>query len=1109
MSHRPIEPCVGVLGPVVVTGPDGEPRPPRGERAAALLVALALAGGRAVPVTSLVDDLWTDGVPADPRAALQSLVSRLRATAGGSVVVARPGGYALDGAADLGEATAALAAAREALARGACAEAAKVAQEALALWRGVPGDGLGPAYGGLTRALAGVARRLGDDLADVRRQAAVVLGDHETVAALAAPAFDADATDEVAARDLLTALTALGRTDEAARVYARLRHALVAELGTDPSPETVALARAAAPAIPAAAPAAPAAEPAPAPASRRTGRRPRVAVAAQPLLGRDDDVAALLAAVDRHRLVTILGPGGLGKTRLALEVAGRVLDRAPEHPQVAVAELAGVRTDDDVLLALADALGISVLTSARLQDRLLAGDVRDQLVERVRSAPTLLVLDNCEHVVAGAADWVAELLGAAPDLRIVTTSRAPLQLALEQVYAPAPLDAAGAGAELFRRRATAARPGVHLPDDVVVRLVERLDGLPLAIELAAARVRTLSVEEIEAHLDERFALLRGGDRSAPERHRTLEAVIAWSWNLLEPSQQELWRRVALLPDGFSAQAAAVIGLLDPGARAFDVLDDLDALVTQSIVATTDVPGGTRYRMLETVRELGLVRLDESGEAAAVHDALWAWASDLAERRSGDLLGPRQVEAMTEIGREHENLLFALRGAARPAGGPPRPGVSAVVRPDVVVRLFVALVGQWALQGAEERAAQLAGAVAEAVLWWQVPRGQREPTALALVFGTMSRGVEGGTGAARLLARLRRILRDDDRDPQGGTVGRRTRLIAQMFLVATGQPTESAMRVVGALREDADPLLAVMAHLALAQDAENDGRIEESIDLAVQGYQAALPLGDAASRSFAAMVAASGCSELGDAARALEWSAVARTGMRELGTRDVGRMLDWIDLAAALDLGDLGEAARLCDALDAAEADQGGPLGGVEQRAAAGAGRAELAWAHGDHDGALGVYRRTRARIAHAEGGAAPWAIMLGAAAAVRLAQAGERDEALDCARDAATRTAAFMTLWAARAIDRPVLGTTCVGAGVALAHGAGAAASDVERGLDLVLLGDALGARQDLASLRRAPIIAMLTEQHGDAALAAAAARVGALERGALTGRAMELLGAL
>ena len=1112
MPPGPIEPSARVLGPVVVLGSDGASCAPRGERSAALVVALALGAGRPVPVSSLVDALWTDGLPADPRAALQSLVSRLRATAGRGVVVAKPGGYTLDGGSDLDAATAGLSTAREAMARGKAADAAPTAEEALRLWRGTPGEGLGTAFETLGHALVAAAGRVEDELLQVRREAAVALGDHATVVGLAAPVFDADPTDEVAARDLLTGLVALGRADEAARALARLRHALVAELGTDPDPDLVALVHraaesAGAPAPPAAgatasttaAPAVPTTTPAALPGIVRAS--------GQPLLGRDDDGAALLTALEEHPLVTILGPGGLGKTRLALEVAGRCHAAAP-GTQVAVAELAGVRTDDDVVLALADALGITAGTSARLQDRLLAGDVREQLVEQVRSTPTLLVLDNCEHVVAGAAEWAAELLAAAPGLRILATSRAPLQLAAEQVYAPAPLDAAGAGAELFRRRATAARPGVGLPEDVVVRLVERLDGLPLAIELAAARVRTLSVEEIEAHLDERFALLRGSDRSAPERHRTLEAVIAWSWNLLEPSQQELWRRVAVLPDGFSAQAAAVLGRLDPAARAFDVLDDLDGLVTQSIAAATDVPGGTRYRMLETVRELGLARLDDAGEQAPVRDALWAWAIGLADRCGAELLGPGQTYALDELVREHENLLFALRAAAAPADPADAPRAASVVRrPDVVVRLFVVLAGQWALHGVEERAVRLAAAVTEAVTWWDVPREDRQPAALAMVFAAMSRGMEGGYGALRLLARLHRLLRVDDGDARGPAVGRRTRLLADLFLSTVGQRGDGMKELIGALRGDPDPLLSFLAHVGLAQDAENEGRLADSVQLATEAYAAALPLGDVASRSFAAMVAASSLSEAGDTTAASEWSARAREGFARLGTGSASHMLDWVDLAAALEAGDLEAAARLCDELETADRDaQRGP--GFEQRAVACAGRAEIAFARGDVEGGLAGYEEAVAALPAETGPSAPWAIMMHSASAVRLAQAGRREAALAAAAQAARRTIAFMEVWAARGVDRPVLGTACVGAAAALAVGA-READDVKRGLELLVLAELLGSRQDLLALRRAPLLAALTAEHGATATAAARSRAEGLAAAEVPERALELLGGL
>ncbi|WP_425954142.1 AfsR/SARP family transcriptional regulator [Xylanimonas sp. McL0601] len=1100
MPHPPSEPGVGVLGPVTVAGPDGEPRAPRSERASALLVALALAGSRAVPVTSLVDDLWTDGVPADPRAALQSLVSRLRATAGATVVVSRPGGYVLGVPSDLALAERGLAAARAALARGEAADAAAASATALARWRGEPGGGLGPTFDGLSRTLATAADRLRDDLVSVRRQAAAALGDHETVVALATDAFEADPTDEVAARDLITALAATGRSADAARAFTRLRHALVTELGTDPSPELEALVRGLESLPPAT------------PTSTGTDRRAARGLrpAAQPLLGRDDDITAVLKALDEQRLVTILGAGGLGKTRLALEVARRVLDDVPagEPHQVVVAELAGVRTDDDVVLALADALGIAAAPSARLSERILAGDVREQLLERVRSTPTLLVLDNCEHVVAGAAAWTAELLAAAPGLRVLTTSRAPLELAEEQVYAPAPLEADGAGAELFRRRATAARPGVRLPADVVVRLVERLDGLPLAIELAAARVRTLSVEEIEAHLDERFALLRGGDRSAPERQRTLEAVIDWSWNLLEPAQRELWRRVAVLPDGFTAHASAVVGRLDPSARPLDVLDDLDALVSQSIVSAVDVPGGTRYRMLETVRELGIVRLDAAGEEAPVRSALWAWAVDVADRCVSALLGPGQVDALRELEREQENLLFALRTAAVPDVEPWVPGRSVVRRPDVVVRLFIALSGSWALHGSEERAARLAAVVGDAVTWWAVPRADRDRAALAMLFGAMSRALERGLGQARLLARLRLLLRADEGDAQGQTIGLRTRVVVTMFLGNAARTVDGIDDAVAALSTIDDPVLAFAAQLALAQGAENDGRLEESVHLATLAYEAAAPVGDVATRTFAAMLVASSLSEDGRSQEAVEWSVRARAGLETLGSEAAQRLLDWVDLTAALDRADYAEAERICAFLEAIDDSGRQPLAGTEQRAVAEAGRAEIALARGDAEEVFARYRGAAEAVREETGPSAPWAIMVGAAGSVRLAQAGRAAEALETARDAARRAIQFMHVWIARSVDRPVLGTACVGLGVALAvadtdHGR---ADAVHCGLELLCLGDALGARQDLQALRRAPLFAAAEKRHGAAALAAARERVAALDRADHPSRAFELL---
>ena len=231
--------------------------------------------------------------------------------------------------------------------------------------------------------------------------------------------------------------------------------------------------------------------------------------------------------------MTVLGAGGLGKTRLAQEVAGRAT-----VPLVVVVELASVRTDDDVVLALASTLGVREASSNR---RIAEGalDVRDRILARLEEGPALLVLDNCEHVIDGAARWAADLLASLPSLRIVATSRSPLTIGAEQVFPLEPLasDAAGPAVELFVERATAARPGVDLPLEVIARLCTRLDGLPLAIELAAARVRSMTVEQIESRLENRFALLAGGDRTAPERQRTLRAVIDWSWALLSADER--------------------------------------------------------------------------------------------------------------------------------------------------------------------------------------------------------------------------------------------------------------------------------------------------------------------------------------------------------------------------------------------------------------------------------------------------------------------------------------------------------------------------------------------------------------------------------------------
>jgi predicted ATPase len=382
-------------------------------------------------------------------------------------------------------------------------------------------------------------------------------------------------------------------------------------------------------------------------------------------VGREKDIEAIRDELGRARLVTLLGPGGSGKTRLSQEAAERVVSTLPDG--VWLAELAPVDKDADpaaVPEAVVTALGAreTVLRGAGAEEMRAAadrhtGDPLVRLTEYCAPRRMLLLLDNCEHVVHAAARLTAQLLERCPGLTVLATSREPLGVPGEVLYPVEPLPEPVA-VRLLAERGAAARPGFRAEDDpeAVAEICRRLDGLPLAVELAAARLRLLTPRQIADRLDDRFQLLTGGARTVLPRQQTLRAVVDWSWELLDAPERAVLRRLAVFAGGCDLGAAeAACG---PGA-----LDALGSLVDKSlVVAAPDGRGGMRYRLLETVAEYAAERLDEAGDRAAAERAHLVHFRELARTTDPLLRGPGQADAIATLTADYENLRTALRCA---------------------------------------------------------------------------------------------------------------------------------------------------------------------------------------------------------------------------------------------------------------------------------------------------------------------------------------------------------------------------------------------------------------------------------------------------------------
>ncbi|WP_308168306.1 BTAD domain-containing putative transcriptional regulator [Nonomuraea sp. NEAU-A123] len=661
-----------MLGPVEAHLPDGDPVAVGGPQMRSLLAMLLLEAGRAVSVGRLAAGLYGEDAHADVAHALQSQVSRLRrGLRDGPAVEFGSAGYRLSVDLDAVDAHrfARLAGqGRHALAGGDPAGAAVLLGEALDLWRGPAlADVLDAPF-----AEAAAARLLEERLAAMedRAEAALALGEHHTVAAELAELVEAHPLRERARALLMRALYAGGRQAEALTVFEEARRFLGDELGVDPSAELaeahLSILRAEATA---------------------TAAVRRVPAQLTSFVGRAEELRRLATLLAGSRLVTLTGSGGTGKTRLAVEASGRM------SGEVCFVDLSPLSDGAQVAPAVAAALGLRE-----------SGPPADRLVAALADRPVLVILDNCEHVIAGAAGLAHWLLAACPALRILATSREALGITGEVLFPVGQLAVPGPDAtlaealacpavRLFADRAAAVRHG-FVVDAATIGAVRRicaaLDGLPLAIELAAARLRSFTLEEVDARLADRFRLLSRGERTAAPRHQTLRAVVDWSWGLLDAHEQALARRLTVFASGATLTDAEQVCGLDGPVGYDDVAGVLAGLVDKSLVEAHD----GRYRMLETVRAYCAERLAETGERAECLRAHAECFTALAEVADHHLRGPDQLDWLDRLGAEHGNLLAAL-------------GWAVTADPPLASRLLAALSWFWWLRGLRGEVAPLA------------------------------------------------------------------------------------------------------------------------------------------------------------------------------------------------------------------------------------------------------------------------------------------------------------------------------------------------------------------------------------------------------------------
>ncbi|WP_414941738.1 BTAD domain-containing putative transcriptional regulator [Amycolatopsis sp. cmx-11-51] len=677
----------GVLGPLTVWREDGVPVTPQGADLRSLLAVLLANEGVAVPVERLIADLWPDSLPAHPTNALQVRVSRLRRLLGSSTIELTGAGYRLDTPADTIDAIRFQQLLSEARNVHDPLPRRHLLSEGLALWRG---DALmefaDEAFAQPTAERLGQLRLLAvEELVETRLD----LGEHSGLVAELAGWIHRYPHRERLRAAHVRALYRDGRQGDALASYAAFRRALAEEHGLDPSPELIALQHAILTRDPTL----------DTPPSRLRTNLPAQVTA---LIGRDRMITDVAEVVRNARLVTLTGPGGVGKTRLGFAVADLLADAFSDG--MWLVELAGTRSGDEIAEAVMRVFGLRENTMLGGLPPAAPTAHVERLSAFLRDRSVLLLLDNCEHATEPVAGLVRTLLAAAPGLKVLATSRAPLDIPGEILQAVPSLDLPEVGAEadkvrqssavrLFSTRAVEARSTFTVDSSnagEVADLVRSLDGLPLALELAAAKMRALGLPELVARLDDRFHLLSGGNHGAPARQRTLPALLDWSWELLTEPERIVLRRLAVL-DGGSLEAVEEI-CSDETIDRRDVAAILARLVDRSMVVVSE---SCRYGLLMTVAAYARTRLAEAKETDTFRGKHARYYVDLAEELAPGLFGPRQRSSLERLDVEVGNFHSALATTADDSAS------------DIALRLLDALTWYLLLRGRVQQAARWA------------------------------------------------------------------------------------------------------------------------------------------------------------------------------------------------------------------------------------------------------------------------------------------------------------------------------------------------------------------------------------------------------------------